>query len=189
MVSNSILKLKDEEWVLKKYDALAYNLARRYHPNVSGAHELEELVQVARIGILEAARTFDDSRGTKFITHAYNSGWHALSRYLRKNPGVIRSVNPARDGVPTMLPLFASMVSDETYDEDVERTVMLDELLDCLEHQEKEVCIKMHMQGMSAQEVAATMPGLNSHKVLVINKTALKKLKINATSMGIEEVI
>jgi len=98
-VSSQILKLHDEEWVMRQYDALAHSLARRYYANVSASHELEELVQVARMGILEAARNFDESRGTKFITHAYNSAWHSLSRYLRKNPGLVRVTNVARDGV------------------------------------------------------------------------------------------
>lgn len=186
MVSNSKLKLHDEEWVLRQYDALAYSLARKYYTNVAAAHELEELVQVARMGILEAARNFDESRGTKFITHAYNSAWHSLSRYLRKNPGLVRVTNTERDGVPTILPLFASMVSSDTSHEDIERSVMIEELLDCLEPDEREVCVKMHMHGMNAKEVAASMNNLTSYKVLILNRSALSKLKERARSMGLE---
>lgn len=186
MVSNSKLKLNDEEWVLRQYDALAYNLARKYYSNVSDAHELEELAQVARMGILEAARSFDESRGVQFITHAYNSARFALSRYLRKNPGLVRVTNKERDGVPTIMPLFASMVSSETSYEDVEQSVMIDTLLACLNTDEREVCVKMHMHGMSAKEVAASMNDLTSYKVLVLNKNALSKLKDKARSMGLE---
>jgi len=185
MVSNSRLKLHDEEWVLRQYDALAYNLARKYYPNVSASHELEELVQVARMGILEAARNFDESRGVKFITHAYNSAWHSLSRYLRKNPGLVRVTNTERDGVPTILPLFAAMVSDDSSYEDVEQSVMIDELLSCLEPNEKEVCIKMNMHGMNAKEVAASMDNLTSYKVLILNRSAIAKLKDKARTMGL----
>lgn len=185
MVSNSKLKLNDEEWVLRQYEPLAYNLARKYYAKVAASHELEELVQVARMGIIEAARSFDESRGVKFITHAYNSAWHSLSRYLRKNPGLVRVTNAERDGVPTILPLFTAMVSDDTSHEDVEQSVMIDELLDCLEPDEREVCVKMHMHGMNAKEVAASMNNLTSYKVLILNRSALSKLKNKAIGMGL----
>lgn len=183
---NSRLKLHDEEAVLRQYEGLAYRLARKYYPKVAASHELEELVQVARMGILEAARNYDESRGAKFITHAYNTAWQAITRYLRKNPGLIRVVNPERDGVPTILPLFAAMVSSDTYHEDVETSAIVDELLSCLTDEEREICIKMHMHGMNARETAASMDSLTPYKVLLLNRNALSKLREKALAMGIE---
>lgn len=186
IVPTAYLDIRDEEAVLRKYDALAHRIARGYHPKVSAAYEMEELVQQARMGILEAARSFDESRGVKFITHAYNSAWHSVSRYIRKNPGLLRSTNPERDGVPTILPLFTSIVASENTHNKIEQTVLLDELLNCLDPDEREVCIKMNCEGMSARETAMTMENTTSYRVLMLNRSALAKLREYATKTELE---
>jgi len=55
--------------------------------------------------------------------------------------------------------------------------------------EEKEVCVKMNMHGMSARETAASMNNLTSYKVLILNRKALSKLKDKAVSMGIGSVL
>ena len=52
-------------------DGLAHKIARRFHRCVRGL-ELSDLLQEARIGLLLAAETFDETRGYAFSTYAYD---------------------------------------------------------------------------------------------------------------------
>lgn len=52
--------------------------------------EHDDLCQVARLGALEAVRTYDPRRGTTLYTHAYRCIRYALLQYARENAGVVR---------------------------------------------------------------------------------------------------
>ena len=60
---------------------LAYREAHRVQQ--STGHELDDLIQVAMIGLYEAARRFDPDRGYRFSTYAIPYCRGELSRYVR----------------------------------------------------------------------------------------------------------
>ncbi|MBS1722831.1 MAG: sigma-70 family RNA polymerase sigma factor [Armatimonadetes bacterium] len=174
-----------EASLLQQYDALAHRIARNYHAKIGAHYELDELVQQARLGILTAIRTYDASRGAKFITHAYNSARFAVSRYTRKYPGCL-TARKKPDGTPMVVQLHPSIAVQDVDYGAVERSVEIERLLECLEEDEKEVCIKMHYEGRSARETALEMPGMTPYKVLLLNRSALEKLRSFAAENGIE---
>ena len=65
---------------MHKYLPLARGLAARYrHTHIP----LEDLVQVASMGLVMAAGRFDDSRGTSFASYAVPTILGELRRHLR----------------------------------------------------------------------------------------------------------
>ena len=65
--------------LVERFMPLARQLARRYH----AAAELEDLEQVAAIGLLKAIERFDPERGLAFSSFAFPTIAGELKRYLR----------------------------------------------------------------------------------------------------------
>src|SRR3954453_12924131 len=72
------LAARDE--LVKRFLPLATRLARRYH---RGVEPLEDLVQVASVGLLNAIDRFDPGRGTAFSSFAVPTIAGELKRYFR----------------------------------------------------------------------------------------------------------
>lgn len=61
---------------------LVYHFVKRL-PHVSPS-DFDDLVQIGRIGLIKAASTFDDSKGTKFSTYAARCINNEINMYFRK---------------------------------------------------------------------------------------------------------
>ena len=72
------LAARDE--LMERFLPLARGLARRYH---RGTEPLDDLVQVASIGLLNAIERFDPERGREFTTYAIPTIVGELKRYYR----------------------------------------------------------------------------------------------------------
>src|SRR5262245_35117851 len=77
---------RDEEALLQRWEPLARYLTRRF----VGALEPEDLEQVARLALVQAARRFDPARGCKFSTFAVVTILGELHRYLRDRGSAMR---------------------------------------------------------------------------------------------------
>lgn len=71
---------KDREALLIEYHPLAEYLARRFRGR---GEPLEDLVQVASIGLLKALDRFDPARGVSFVTYATPTILGELKRHFR----------------------------------------------------------------------------------------------------------
>jgi RNA polymerase sigma-B factor len=72
------LAARDE--LFERFLPLARGLARRYH---RGTEPLDDLVQIASIGLLNAISRFDPERGREFTTYAIPTIVGELKRYYR----------------------------------------------------------------------------------------------------------
>ena len=72
--------------LVARYMPLARQLARRY----SGAYELDDLEQVAAIGLMKAIGRFDPERGLAFSSFAFPTITGELKRYLRDHGWSVR---------------------------------------------------------------------------------------------------
>jgi RNA polymerase sigma factor (sigma-70 family) len=81
----------DVDRLVARYLPLAEKLAHRYRHT---AEPLDDLVQVARLGLLKAARRWDPDRGLAFSSFAVPTILGELRRYFRDSTWAIR---PPRD--------------------------------------------------------------------------------------------
>lgn len=58
--------------------AIAYSLAHKARKKFPPHVEFDDIVGYAMIGLCEAAKRFDESRGLKFTTYAYPRVWGAI---------------------------------------------------------------------------------------------------------------
>ena len=70
---------RSEEALLRQWEPLVRQLAFRFE----GVAEREDLEQIARCALWQAARRFDPTRGCQFTTYAFPTIQGALLRYLR----------------------------------------------------------------------------------------------------------
>jgi RNA polymerase sigma-B factor len=79
------------ERLIEKYLPLADRLARRY---ARAREPLDDLIQVARLGLVKAVDRWDPERGTTFSTYAVPTISGELRRYFRDRTWAVR---PPRD--------------------------------------------------------------------------------------------
>jgi RNA polymerase sigma-B factor len=79
--------LMARDQLVEQFLPLARQLAQRYH---RGAEPLEDLVQVASLGLLKAIDRFDPQRGTAFSSFAVPTIAGELKRYYRDKGWAIR---------------------------------------------------------------------------------------------------
>lgn len=86
-----LFEQRDSPAVLRKlvdeYDGLATRLARRYRGR---GEAIDDLEQVARVGLLKAVERFDAAHGVKFATFATRTIIGELKRHLRDKSWAIR---------------------------------------------------------------------------------------------------
>jgi RNA polymerase sigma-B factor len=116
--------LAAREELVKRFLPLATALARRYH---RGAEPLDDLVQVASLGLLKAIDRFDPKRGTAFSSFAVPTIAGELKRYFRDKGWALR--------VPRDLQELAQRVSRTTdrLVHELGRTPTVAEIADALE--------------------------------------------------------
>jgi RNA polymerase sigma-B factor len=70
----------DLEEIVRRFEPLARSVARRYHAR---GEPLEDLTQVAMVGLLKAINRFDPDRGFAFTSYATPTMLGELKRYFR----------------------------------------------------------------------------------------------------------
>jgi RNA polymerase sigma-B factor len=70
------------EELVRRFEPLTRSVARRYH---SRGEPLDDLIQVANVGLLKAIARFDPARGFAFTSFATPTMLGELKRYFRDN--------------------------------------------------------------------------------------------------------
>jgi RNA polymerase sigma factor (sigma-70 family) len=180
------MRLDDEQAVMKKYERLAHNVSKRYNGNV----ESDDVVQYARMGILKAIRTYDPSKETEFMTHAYTCAFNSIRHNTRKDTGVVhipykrivdgRTDNPVRVDMPTDNDHLTEYIS---FDGSADIKVVLGDVLAKLPETERFIVEQMHLKGCTAEEVAACL-NMSVSKVYKEAKKALTSMKNTLEKRG-----
>lgn len=95
----------DEETVAKLIKALVVSVVKNYK---GGPVPLEDLVQEGSEALLEAARSFDHTKGFRFSTYAKTVIRNRINHYLRSQKSLIRLPD---DFQFKMQPIFAAMAA------------------------------------------------------------------------------
>src|SRR2546421_5068147 len=69
-----------KETLVRRFLPLARKLARRYY---GGGEPLDDLVQVASLGLVKAVERYDETRGVSFSSYAVPTITGELKRYFR----------------------------------------------------------------------------------------------------------
>jgi RNA polymerase sigma-B factor len=85
-------RLRDQ--LVARFMPLARKLAHRYH---AAGEPIDDLVQVASVGLLKAVDRFDDQRGVSFTTYAVPTITGELKRYFRDNSWAVHVPRGTRD--------------------------------------------------------------------------------------------
>jgi RNA polymerase sigma factor (sigma-70 family) len=192
MNTMSFKKNNEQERILQN-EKLAMKLAHRYAKQYQGRHDYDDLAQAARLGILEAARTYDPSRGTAFSTHAYHRARDAISHFLKKNTGVIHIPYKAERDDSVEKPICANLperwedcvvTGDDTLST-FEGRIVLEGLMSELTARQREVLKLVFFNQYTYDEVAAEL-SITRQTAHATAKRALKKLRYAAQKHNLE---
>jgi RNA polymerase sigma-B factor len=86
ITEDELLDTAAEESLLQRWEPLARQLAGRF----SRAADREDLEQVARLALVQAARTYDPKRGCQFSTFAVRTMLGAIQHYVRDRAPTVR---------------------------------------------------------------------------------------------------
>jgi RNA polymerase sigma factor (sigma-70 family) len=181
---------RGERATLEQYDRLVNKLALSYYQRHMSRYELDDLVQVARIGLSDAYRSFDPTLGYKFITHAYNRVNFALSRYVRGNTGIMhipyKHLNSDAE-IPQRVVTRAGWEAADMFDgiSRVELSEVLEAALEGLTDRQKTIVLSMYIEGQSAEELSEDL-GVSMSTVYTDMRLAMSKMKRYFEEAGVE---
>lgn len=157
---------------------------KRYHV---GTMERDDLVSWGMMGLINAARAFDPSRNVAFSTLACR----AIERMIIR--GVNREWHPDREQVTVSLDELIHGANGEggddrfidqlPADENIERTMLhteqgsvIDDALNTLTPDQRELIVRHFFEGESVQEIARSM-GMSRQGVYSRQKAIFKRLR------------
>lgn len=172
----------DRERLILDNLSLAWWCIHRYFRRLPGAtpDTEDDLLQEARIGLIEAARTFDPDRGTRFATHAV---WRIRGRVqnaVRKwktTPVPHSPADPVFDSLTDDYPSALEMLIA------AEEDAILTDALDCLPAREAHVLRERWLHGRTLDEVSADL-GVCKERVRQIQRQAEERLAIECPHLG-----
>jgi RNA polymerase sigma factor (sigma-70 family) len=175
----------DEERIIEQHAGLVRALVAkvlRLYPRLPGVLDREDLESHGRIGLVCAARTYDDMRGVKFSTYAY--------RCIQNQ--IVGALNRARNNQIECTSLQTYIGEDEdTQLEDQIQDLGIDaeeaalrqndhvrllEAIQQLDPPYSEIVEKLYFHEMSPSEVAREL-GTSAHRVQLLHTKALKMLR------------
>lgn len=181
-----------EQKAILEMDKMARKLAIAFHRRCPALQELDDLLQVARMGLLEGVRTYDPSRNVKLSTHAYNCARFALQKAVRTDTGLIKtpSRGTTRDNLPAVTEMpekwdetcFAEKIQDL---DETERRLVLERLMDGLGEKQKRVIALIFFQNLTYEEAAHQL-GITKQTVHYLSTQALAKMRATATREDIK---
>jgi RNA polymerase sigma factor (sigma-70 family) len=144
-----------EKEALIKFDNMAYKLALKF----SYVHDFEDMYQVAKIGIIDAVRSFDIKRGAKLSTHVFNMIISHLRKFNAKDTGIIYYPPHIVDrniSVFNLSEVF-DFSSDHELFNSVELNYIIDNAMSKLTEKQKRIVYMRYILGHSVPEIAKRM--------------------------------
>lgn len=121
-----------------EYTRLVASIANKFR----GVHEFEDLMQEGYIGLLEAKKRYDPTRGVKFLSYAY----HYIRKYVRaaayKNLGNTNTEVELQEEIHKATPKY-----------DKYGSLGIKECLSTLNSNDQEIILKRAILGMTLQEI------------------------------------
>jgi RNA polymerase sigma factor (sigma-70 family) len=174
-------KLAEKE-ALVQFDNMAKKIARQY----SGRNEFDDLYQVAKIGIIDAVRSYDKNRGAKLSTHVFNMILSHVRKFSTKETGII--YYPAHVKTYNNIRIDLEDLSNHAFEDfdylSIELRQILSVALNTLTDKQKEIIVMKYIEGYSTAEISEIL-GCSHQNVSSICKKAEKLMKQKIELQGI----
>ena len=180
----------------------AFKRIRKLFPYAKFRIQPEDLISIANMAIVEAAKRFDHTKGTKFTTYIEfwlrNEGFKYLhSSHIVKlpvrvasNPDLFSKLNLSAVSIDQPFK-YDSGQSDETLynildasgvyedpDTSIENSMLINELFKVLSPKEVFVIVRRYLHDKTLRDVAEELDGIVTHQgVNVIEKRAIEKMQ------------
>jgi RNA polymerase sigma factor (sigma-70 family) len=182
---------REEELELKQYEPLVRKIAHTYYLKYGKKYDIEDLEQVARMGVLAAIRNYDPQFKTKKLTHYYNYAGFYIKHHLRADTGMIHIPAKHMSDPEFQKPLIAGIEDYHTVKEDSDQIINLDNTFELEEYYsvltdyQKEIIKKVYLEGFTFDEIA------KQHKVTrqAVNLAAtngMNKMKQYANGVAVK---
>lgn len=182
----------NEDREIKQYEALIKKLANGYYLKYNKRYDLEDLEQVARLGVLSAIRTYDPSFKTKKITHYYNYANFYIKHLLRSDTGVIhvpiRQLTNPEVSKPSLVELDEYTSSEKTKTDDfqnIDNLDFLEEYYSVLTDYQKDIIQKVYIEGYTYDELAKEF-NVSRQAVNLAATNGLSKMKQYAKGASVK---
>ncbi|UZQ49085.1 sigma-70 family RNA polymerase sigma factor [Clostridium kluyveri] len=168
----------------EQYIPLVHKIARGIHKKFSFKYEYEELFQVGCLGLMKAVKSFDESKGAKFITYAYMGIRTSILNFMRSDSWYIAT--RCKDRIKKSYPpdsLDICLIDEGDtlknripYIEDDYSSVDLGIILHSLPIELRKVLVLRFIKGLKIKEVEQVL-GVSHGTVVKRQKEGLKILR------------
>lgn len=162
---------------------LACYIANQLYPKYKHKYELEELVQVAYVGLVKAGNKFDKSRGFKFTTYAAATISGEIKRYISDDKrfnisrGVAHGFSILSYEFENENGSLQEKVGSNEFEDSVITRMSLNEAIRKLSEQEKQL-LKLYYENEMTQTQIAEILGGSQMWISKMNKRIVNKLRI-----------
>lgn len=167
-----------EAEVFTNADGLAYWVCRRYRER----QDYEDLLQVARIGLLRGIRKHDTSRG-ELVPYMITCARSEISRYFkgenrkrRRCPGPLLSLDGPLNDIDDLTLVDAVEDPRENVEEGVIADILSAEAFETIANPRTREIIEMRLEGYALREIGEEL-GLSHERVRQIEARALDTLR------------
>jgi RNA polymerase sigma factor (sigma-70 family) len=175
-----------EESALKRCEPVMFSICKRYYDHLGGRYEFDDLMQAARLGVVDASRSYDAAKGAEFTTHAYNRIRFRINRLVRSDTGVIRIPASATKNaaLPQRVAFCKDFESQPLKGISSESRVMLQEAIAKMGEIQRKVITRIYLEDASASTVATEM-GVSTNTVYSHAQKALSWLQDYFMARGV----
>ena len=179
------------ELLFKRNEKFCYLLANKY----ANIDNIDDLLMVAKYGMVKAYKTFNEDKGSKFLSYAEKCITNELLMHHRKIARHKRvdylehEITTGKDGKP--ITLLETLDNGEDILQDICDNDTIQVLMKCvgkLSLKERGVIERRFFRGMTQEETAKEL-GISQSSVCRHEKRILSKLKILLNNEGIYEAI
>lgn len=163
----------NEKQALIKFDKMAIKIAKKY----SGKNEFDDLYQVAKIGVIEAVRTYKPEKAS-LSTHVFNMILCNVRKLILKESNLIYRPNYVNSKNTEHLLDIDEYEIIDTEDNFVNNIIFnqtLEELTNSLTNKQKDIIKMKYLEGLSVAEIASIL-GCSHQNVSSVCKSAEKAI-------------
>ena len=168
---------------LTEFEPLVQKIARKYYKTSQQKHELDDILQAGRMGLVQARNKYDEERGVKFITYATSYVEFTIIRWLRDHGTTIKipnyiDITDEENDLPTTVD-STELVDNEANIQNpfanTDLVMVVESLLQTLDLRTAQA-VKMYFLDHKTLDVISEEMGISSQRVHQILNAGLKKL-------------